>query len=165
MKARAPRQRLDTYVFRKVFLAIHINHKIWEPTPFISVTTSPTAIEAMADMRKRRRGAQTLTVVDPNARLQNHLPIIDIQTEMDYYGVKNPYGERGTFCKDHYLCLWEITEREIIGQWNWDDLVKNPRWYEEVILPAFRKHTVSQAPKEEDFELSSALNQLSCMLL
>lgn len=49
MKSRAPRQRLDTQKSRKESLATHINHKIWEPTPYISFTTSPVTIQALAD--------------------------------------------------------------------------------------------------------------------
>jgi hypothetical protein len=164
MKSRAPRQRLDTQKSRKESLATHINHKIWEPTPYISFTTSPEAIQALADPRVNRRGPQTLTVVDPNTRIADRLPILDVRAEMDYYGVENPYG-KVEYYTDHYLCLWEVTGGEVIGHWEWTDLVANERWYHEIILPAFREHTIPRTLAEDTLDLSALMNQLSSMFL
>lgn len=69
MMSRAPRQRLDTFESRKTSLTTHINHSAWEPTPCISFTTSPATVQDLADWRMWRRGAQTLTVLDPNVRI------------------------------------------------------------------------------------------------
>jgi hypothetical protein len=165
MKSRASRQRLDTRESRKNSLATHINHKIWEPTPYISFTTSPTAIHKLADWRANRRGPQTLTVVDPNTRIANGLPILDVCAEMDHYGINDPYEESNQYYIDHYLCLWEVTRREIIGHWEWTDLVANEQWYHEIILPAFKEHTISRPLEEETLGLSAAINKLSCMFL
>jgi hypothetical protein len=163
MKSRASRQRLDTWESRKESLATHINHKLWEPTPYISFTTSPAAIQELADRRANRRGPQTLTVVDPNTRMADGLPILDVCAEMDHYGVKDLYGKSNQYYIDHYLCLWEVTGREIIGHWEWADLVVNEQWYNEIILPAFRERMISQPLEEETSGLWAAMNQLSCM--
>ncbi len=116
MKARASRQRLDTSESRKSTLAIHINHKDWTPTPYISFQTSPAAIETLAKFRGTgKRGRQILTVVDPNKRIADGLPILDVGIEMGYYGVDDPYGYTNQYYTNHYLCLWEVTEPEIIS--------------------------------------------------
>jgi hypothetical protein len=74
MLSRALRQRLDTLESRKISLTAHINYRVWEPTPYISFTTSPAAIQELADWRAKRRGAQTLTVLDSSSVVP-HLPI------------------------------------------------------------------------------------------
>jgi len=165
MLSRAPRQRLDTLESRKSSLTTHIDHSKWNPTPYISFTTSPAALKKMANWRASQRGPQTLTVLDPNARMADGLPILDVLAEMDHYGIKNPYKKLNQYYKDHYLCLWEVTGREIIGHWEWADLVANEQWYHEIILPAFREHTKSRSLEEETPGLSAAMNKLSCMFL
>jgi hypothetical protein len=67
------------------------------------------------------------------------------------------------YFKDHYLCLWEVTGGEVIGHWEWTDLVANERWYHEIILPAFRKHTIPRTLAEDTLDLSALMNQLSSM--
>jgi hypothetical protein len=87
---------------------------------------------------------------------------------MNHYGIKDPYGKSNQYYVDHYLCLWEVTGREIIGHWEWNDLVANEQWYHEIILPAFREHsrrTISRSLEEETLGLSAAMNELSCMFL
>lgn len=168
MMSRAPRQRLDTRTSRRISLTTHIDHKIWEPTPYISFTTSPATIEDMAYWRanRSRRGAQTLTVLDPNARIADGLPILDVRAEMNNYGIPDPYRRSDEYYIDHYVCVWEVTEQEIIGHWEWNDLVANKQWYHDIILPAFREHsrrTISRSPEEETLGLSSAMGGLSCM--
>jgi hypothetical protein len=168
MISRAPRQRLDTLESRKTSLTTHINHRDWTPTPYISFTTSAAAVQELADWRVRRRGAQTLTVLDPNARIADGLPILDIAAEMDHYGIPDPYGRSNQYYMDHYLCLWEVTEREIVGHWQWNDLIANEQWYHEIILPAFQEHGRKMVPRsleEETLSLSAVMNELSCMYL
>jgi hypothetical protein len=123
MKSRAPRERLDTIESRKDSLTTHVDHGKWIPTPYISFTTSPTAVQELADMRAQRRGVQTLTIVDPNTRVRNGLPILDLAAEMDHCNIADPYGKSNQYYNDHYLCLWEVTEGEIVGHWQWDDLI------------------------------------------
>lgn len=105
MTSRAPYERLDTYGSRKDSLTIHINHKDWRPTPYISFTTSPMAVQEIADMRRGRRGPQKLIVVDPNFRLQKGLPILDVAAEMRHYGIKDPYRKGGQYYGNHYVYL------------------------------------------------------------
>ena len=155
MNSRAPRERLDTTTSRERSLAIHINHANWTHTPYISFTSSPTAIEELAEWRQPKRGCQTLTVIHPNTRLRNGLPILDFAAEMKHYNVRNPYGGQNKYCKDHYICLWQVTEKEIIGHWNWDELVESGNWYEDIIMPAFREFS-----KYSD--LSVIMDKLCC---
>ena len=106
MMARALRQRLDTAKSRTDSLTTHINHGNWTPTPFISFTTSATVAEGLADWRlTRHRGAQHLTAIDPNVRVQAGLPILDLSAEFSHYKIANPYGTWNQYCEDHYLCL------------------------------------------------------------
>lgn len=167
MISRAPRQRLDTFEFRKNSLTIHVNHKNWTTTPYISFTTSKEAVQLLArDRSERRRRQQTVTVVNPNVRIRKDLPILDISAEMDYYEVQDPYGMSNKYYKDHFLCLWEVLEDEIVGHWGWEDLAANARWYEEIIMPAFAAH--ERRMKMKFFEvgilgLSSAMSNTSRM--
>jgi hypothetical protein len=160
MSSRAPDQRLDTFEARRTTLSTHINHKNWTPTPYISFTSSPPAIEELAKWRKTKRGAQKLTVINPNIRLRNGLPILDLAAEMEYYGISNPYGERDRYCVDHYICLWQVTEEEIIGHWNWDELVKPVNWYQEIVQPAFQDSNRSSIPVLADSYMSLLMNRL-----
>jgi hypothetical protein len=115
MNSRASNKRLNSIELRRSSLSTHINHRNWTPTPFISFTSSPLAVDELAELRILNRGAQTLTAIDPNIRLSNGLPILDLATEMEHYNVPNPYGKRSQYCVDHYICLWQVTENEIIG--------------------------------------------------
>ena len=58
---------------------------------------------------------------------------------MEHYGIADPYGKLNEYYKDHYVCLWEVTKREIVGHWQWNDLIAHKNWYQEIILPAFRR--------------------------
>lgn len=167
MISRAPRRRLDTFESRKNSLTVHVDHKIWRPTPYISFTTSKEAAQLLAESRsERRRCQQTLTVVNPNVRIKKGLPILDISAEMDYYEVQDPYGMSNQYYKDHFLCIWEVLEDEIVGHWKWKDLDENPQWYEEIIMPAFKAHEERMKMKSLDDEilgLSSAMSKTSRM--
>lgn len=139
--------RLDTLQNRRKSLAAHLDHKNWHiPGPFISFTTSQTRIEDLARMRLDRRGSQTLTVIDPRRRINNGLPVLDVEAEMEFYSIPNPYGKGNEYYIDHYVCLWEVTEDEIVGNWSWDDLKDDAGWYENIIMPAFRAFTEIPTP-------------------
>lgn len=166
MTSRAPFQRLDTLESRKTSLTTHLNHKEWTPTPYISFTISPDAIQDLATFRSQRtnRGAQTLIAIDPNTRLSDSLPVLDIAAEMDHYNISDPYGKANQYYVDHYVCLWQVTEREIVGEWRWDDLVRNKDWYKQIIMPAFKHFRAGRLPKSRGdtaFDLLSLMNQLS----
>ena len=89
MIARAPHQRLDTIESRNISLAKHLKHSNWtSPTPYISFTNSPAAIQDLMNMRaQRNRGNQTLTAIDSNTRLRKGLPILDVAAEMNHYNI------------------------------------------------------------------------------
>jgi len=163
LMSRAPQHRLDTVESRKASLSTHLDHKVWVPTPFISFTTSAVALEELANFRAQRpyRGAQTLTVVDPNVRLAAGRPILDVAAEMGYYGIIDPYGRSNQFYQDHYVCLWQVTGDEVIGKWDWNELVNHEHWYDEVVMPAFRRKLATQSPREEPCELSAVFMRLS----
>lgn len=96
MLSRSLNQPLDTEQARKTSLAIHLHHKNWTPTPYISSTKSANAIEDLATFRSERdRGVQTLTIIDPATRLRNGLPILDVAAEMVFYSIPDPY-QRGS---------------------------------------------------------------------
>lgn len=91
--SRAPEMRLDNANSRQDSFTKHLDHKVWIPGPYISFTTSSTAIEDLAQMRVAKRGPQTLTVVDPNSRIANGLPVLHATAEMDHYNIRDPYGQ------------------------------------------------------------------------
>jgi hypothetical protein len=131
-------------------------------TPYISFTSSPRAVEELAEQRRQKRGLQTFTVIDPNTRLRNGLPILDLGAEMEHYDVRNPYGRRDRYCANHYVCLWQVTEEEIIGHWKWDELLESGNWYEDIIMPAFRAFSQRSTEKAKGPELSTIMAMLCC---
>ncbi|KAF3484304.1 uncharacterized protein GIQ15_03628 [Arthroderma uncinatum] len=140
MFSRSPRERLDTATTREKFLAIHADHKRWDPTPFISFTQSPDELQENAKRRAQKRGSQTITALNPNVRAKNGLPILNMDKEMRFYGVPDPYGKSNEYYKNHYVCLWEVAKEEIVGHWEWADLLETDHWYEDIILPTFKTH-------------------------
>lgn len=140
MLARLQRGELATNDVRKTSLARHANHRNDIPTPYISFTSSLDAAIRLANERKHKwhRGDQNIVVIDPWYRLQRGLPILDMGKEMEEYGVENPYREN--YYTDHYICLWEVTPEEVVGTWSCNDLRDVDDWYQNIIMPAFRKH-------------------------
>ncbi|KAI0120609.1 hypothetical protein BJ170DRAFT_589088 [Xylariales sp. AK1849] len=164
MLSRDPDMQLDTAEVRKTTLARHLDHREWIPGPYISFTMSPEAIEALALM-KAKRGLQTLTVIDPNTRVKNGLPVLDVAAEMDHYDIPDRYGKSKEHYIDHYVCLWQVTEAEIIAHQNWSDLANNPNWYQEIIMPLFEHSNDRIAPgitaNRDIDDLSIVFNKLS----
>lgn len=166
MVSRAPEMRLSNATSRRDSLAKHLNHKVWIPGPYISFTTSSTAVEDLAQMRIPKRGPQTLTVVDPNSRIANGLPILHATAEMDHYNITDPYGQSNEYYVNHYVCLWEVTEAEIVGHWDWNHLASNENWYEDVILPAFQRFATKafgadRCVEENMYDLQDSFKKLS----
>jgi hypothetical protein len=157
MLSRLPHQPLNTEQARKTFLTTHLDHSIWEPTPYISFTTSASAIEDLAAWRSMKRGDQTLTAINPATRLRNGLPTLDVAAEMDYYEIPDPYNKGSKYYINHYVCLWGVAEEEIIGHYEWEELSKSSNWYEEVIMPAFYKSDGGKKP-ESDLIRASAFD-------
>lgn len=156
MLCRAPNMQLDTAEARKPTLARHLDHREWIPGPYISFTTSPEAIEALALMRAKR-GSQILTVIDPNTRVRKGLPVLDVAAEMDYYDIPDPYGRSKEYYINHFVCLWQVTEAEIIGNWDWDSLADNRDWYREIIIPTFEKFKVASWEKERTISTNNRI--------
>jgi hypothetical protein len=160
MSSRAPNKRLDTSDSRRISLATHINHRDWTPTPYISFTSSPAAVEELAMQRRSKRGAQTLTVIGPNVRLRKGLPILNLYQEMEHYGISNPYGSWSRYCVDHYICLWQVTEEEIVGHWKWDELAVSENWFEDTVMPAFRDFDQKSKQRADNTDLSEIMDRL-----
>ncbi|KAI0465877.1 hypothetical protein F4859DRAFT_344322 [Xylaria cf. heliscus] len=146
MRSRAPEMRLDDRESRQASLSIHINYHDWRATPYISFTTSEDIIQYRVASWKNR-GPHTLTAIDPNWRLRNGLPILNFKAEIDHYGIPNPYGFLNDYFDDEYLCLWEVTPAEIVDSWDWSDLTKDKNWYQNTVLPAFKRFTETAAAK------------------
>jgi hypothetical protein len=148
MLSRSPNRPLDTEKSRKDSLASHLDHQDWTATPYISFTNSASAIEDLATSRMSRgRGDQNLTVLDPAVRLRSGLPIFDVAAEMEYYRISDPYNRGGRYYIDHYICLWEVTEEEIVRHYEWKELAETTNWYDEVIIPAFREFRERRRPE------------------
>ena len=67
-------------------------------------------------------------------------------------------------CSLGYVCLWQATEREIVGHWQWDDRVAHEDWYQAIIMLAFRlfsRNPVPMALQNESVDLSDVMNKLS----
>ncbi|CAG8428025.1 unnamed protein product [Penicillium salamii] len=64
-----------------------------------------------------------------------------MESELRYYEVEDPYRKGYSYYKDQYLCLWEVTPDEVVGHWDWDDLIENVGWYDDEIVPALKEHT------------------------
>lgn len=69
-------------------------------------------------------------MVNLNIRIDKGFPVLNMADEMRYYGVSDPYGRANKYYKNHYICLWEVTEEEVVGTWEWYDLLKTDCWYE-----------------------------------
>lgn len=162
MESRSHRQPLSTWGDRKRYLAIHADYACWKPTPFISFTASARELQRIADTRPAYRGVKMMTVLNPNVRLAKGLPVIAMEPEMRHYGVADPYGRSNEYYKDEFLCLWEVTESEVVGHWQWNDLVRNSCWYEKIVSPAFEKHERSfvRRTEGEALNMSTLLDAL-----
>lgn len=93
--------------------------------------------------------------------------ILDVLVEMEHYRITDSYKKSNQYYKDHYLCVWEVTEREIIGHRDCSDLVTNEQWSDEIILATFREHerTISRSLEEQTLGMLAAINGLSCTFL
>ena len=119
------------------------------------------ALETLANSRSQRgRDPQTLTVIDPEVRIRSGLPILDISSEMQYYGIEDPYGKSNLYYKDHFVCLWQVTAEEVVGSWEWDDLRTDLNWYENIIMPAFRRFKQQINHESSAFDFSGMLECL-----
>ena len=159
MLARVIDMRLDDAEQRKDTLGRHLNNRDWTPSPYISFTSSYSAVESLVAKitKSNRPRAKMLTVINPNVRIEGGMPILRVEPEMDHYKIAEPYGCTNGIHSDHYVCLWQVNPDEIVGHWNWEE-VGDDNWYEQTILPAFKKHNDSAA--EDINSLQNRLNKL-----
>jgi hypothetical protein len=152
MSARASDMPLTTFEARQSSLQTHIIHRNWTPTPYISFTSSPEALENLANFRKSRPGGrhQTITVVDPAVRLESGWPIISYGEEKEYYGIEIPHGIQDWELKAHHLCLRRVKADEIVEHYDWDKLSSDPDWYENTIRPDFKRFREERQHREQD---------------
>jgi hypothetical protein len=83
---------------------------------------------------------------------------------MAHYGIEDPYDKSNLYYDDHYVCVWEVTREEVVGQWEWEDLAVNANWYEDIVMPAYRQHRrrVEARPMENNvFDMSSIMRGLN----
>jgi hypothetical protein len=64
------------------------------------------------------------------------------------------------YYKNHHICLWEVTEEEFVGNWDWDSLVDFGPWYEQIILPAFKAHNDKYEARGEAFKMTALQDAL-----
>lgn len=137
----APHMRLPTAETRRMALRNHLDSTNWNDGPCISFTTSADSTEYLARIRARTRsrGPQMVTAINPNIRIQKGLPVLNMAVEMRHYQLPYPLEASASHFDDRdYLCLWRVTPAEIFGQWKWSELEDHPRWYQDVVFPAFQ---------------------------
>ncbi|EMD86646.1 hypothetical protein COCC4DRAFT_200461 [Bipolaris maydis ATCC 48331] len=66
---------------------------------------------------------------------------------MDYHCTPDPYKRGTRYYIDHYVFLWEVTEEEFVGHYQWKDLAKIANWYNGVIMPAFSRFSGRRRPE------------------
>ncbi|KAJ5455615.1 uncharacterized protein N7458_003879 [Penicillium daleae] len=66
--------------------------------------------------------------------------------------------------RGEYLCLWEVTPDEVVGHWDWEDLVDDPDWFGNVVMPAFVEHNyrfLGELSGQGDRDLANFLDALT----
>jgi len=155
MLARDAKARLDTENRRQSSLALHADYRNWEvPTPYISFTSSSTALRNLVEKRQSR-GSQSIVVVDPRIRIELGLPILHYKDEMEFYGIQPPYG-RQDYWTNHYLCLWEVTPEEVVEVWEADDLLGGKDWFEEVVRPIVEQNRLEREHRRNPASVDDA---------
>lgn len=92
MLARLPREWLGSQESRKEYLATHADNQIWEPTPFISFSASASGLLRFLSRRKGASSPKTLTAMNPNVRIAYGLSMVEMESELKYHEVRDPYG-------------------------------------------------------------------------
>ena len=86
--------------------------------------------------------------------------MLSIEIEMVHYGVPDPYRKANEYYHNHHICLREITEEEVVGNWDWKSLVDFGPWYEQNILPAFKAHNDRYEARGEAFKMTALQDAL-----
>jgi hypothetical protein len=137
---------------------MHVNHRHWTAAPCISFTDSPVALEELADMRVQnpKRRLQTVVAMIPGNQLRNGLPILNFVAESEFYEINNPSGTSNNYFDDHYLYLWEVSEREFLVNGNGKRSAKSTDNSNKVVVPVFGQHTIEKTSRIVEQGLYSA---------
>ncbi|KAI1659178.1 hypothetical protein F4813DRAFT_387887 [Daldinia decipiens] len=111
-------------------------------------------VDVVAEERPHARNRR-VTAIDPNIRIKNGLPVIDVEAEIKHYRIKPLYAKSEGYAKGHCMFLWQVTKDEIVGSRKWTDLEEGDKnWYNNIIMPAYRKFVVNTTitPLEASFE-------------
>jgi hypothetical protein len=81
---------LATAEDRQKTLALHLDHRKRIAKPYISFFSTPERLRGLAKQKEERstRRVQQLTLIDPQARIRNGLPILDYEEEARHYNIK-----------------------------------------------------------------------------
>lgn len=66
-----------------------------------------------------------ITLVDLRTRWRAGLPFLSAVEEMRHYGVDDPYDRGYQYYEDEILCLWGITQSEVVRTWTSDAFSAN----------------------------------------
>jgi hypothetical protein len=163
LQARLSQQALGSRQSREEALTTHAEKWEWDPTPFISFNSSVAGLRQFQLLaRSWSPFPAWLTVINPNVRIARGLPMIKMDEEMRYYQVDPDWGDYSLY-RDEYLCLWEVTPEEVVGHWEWNELINDANWYEDLILPAFNAHNEGfLRGNEMNFDMSPLRRALPC---
>lgn len=63
---------------------------------------------------------------------------------------------------DHYVCLWQVTEPEMVTHLPWSDLADNEDRYQRIVMQAFRRFRATASTTEAhvscDHEIDKSQN-------
>ncbi|KAL4940779.1 hypothetical protein BDV06DRAFT_223792 [Aspergillus oleicola] len=119
-------------------------HYIGRPdTPFIALQECPRCADAgMSGWTPSQGHIKTMTVVNPNVALhkKGDHQVLDLRSQLRHYGLTDVAEGHPEELGGWYIYLDQIAKEHIVGHWPWDELKDNERWYEDIVLPAFKAH-------------------------
>ncbi len=62
-----------------------------------------------------------MSLINLTRRWEISLPFLHAETEMKTYRVSDPYSCGHRFYRDEVLCLWGITQEEVVHTWSWEE--------------------------------------------
>ncbi|KAL4929893.1 uncharacterized protein BDV17DRAFT_290247 [Aspergillus undulatus] len=144
-----------------------------EGTPFIELMECNRCAGEMMKKLRRKAPSDTpykvvgLIVVNPNVALQRQgqvhrdgkQAVLDLGSQLRHFGMENPLEGHPAELGNRLLYLDKIERTDVVGRWPWAELENNERWYEDVILPAFRKHDEAFQEAQRMARLKKKLEQ------
>ncbi|RDW93806.1 uncharacterized protein DSM5745_01128 [Aspergillus mulundensis] len=111
--------------------------------PLITLKASlePKASDLMEHLIENAR--RVVSVINPNVSREMRRHVLDVEAQARHYNLDGKATRKhDVYAKYRGWYFYEenVTPDEIVGHWKWDDLAKNECWYEDVIMPAFKKH-------------------------